>query len=194
MEKEAQHRSLWNKVRENIDIFQGFNALLSPIYKQHLEELAIIDDIFRQNALNGRLDSARQALHRARMSFKNREYPQAIANSYTVLEVIREIFNPEIIKELKDMQDGAIKDFYAANNNPEDLARVNEEHYHKHHKRNKRNKHNKHHKHNKLHKSHNHNRSQTLQIFQIHKTHKIHKLKLLNQKSQKTTLQQIQKI
>ena len=127
MDKEAQHRSLWNKIRENVDVFQGFNALVSPIYRQHLEELANIDEYFRQNALNGGIDSIRNALHEARMSFKRREYPQAIAYSHNVLQIIRDIFNPEMIKNLKDMQNEAIKDFYAERNNPEDLARVNED-------------------------------------------------------------------
>ena len=81
--KEAQQRSIINRLVETINPLTGVRTWLSPEYSQHLEALKTIDDNLRRIAIDYE-PNLRKAVHESRMAFKERLYPQVVVNSYSI--------------------------------------------------------------------------------------------------------------
>lgn len=124
--KEAQQRSIINRLVETINPLTGVRTWLSPEYSQHLEALKTIDDNLRRIAIDYE-PNLRKAVHESRMAFKERLYPQVVVNSYSILQFAQEIFKD--VDQLVNLENQALKEFYQSpgTSTPEDLSKVHEE-------------------------------------------------------------------
>ncbi|MFA5759803.1 MAG: hypothetical protein WC942_10675 [Clostridia bacterium] len=109
LEKEAQRRSMMSKTLEFLNPKEKFRRLISDKYRDASDLLKEVDDDSRRAALENS-PSIRESIHKARMSFKNREFPQVVYWAWKIIELIN--VSTARLYELENKRNEIINQFY----------------------------------------------------------------------------------
>lgn len=83
--------------------------MFSERYREVYNKIKTVDSEMRNKALENDPD-IRDTLHKARMSYKNREYPKVVFYTWKILESMSGVFDS--IDDLEQFKETVIKDFY----------------------------------------------------------------------------------
>jgi hypothetical protein len=108
LEKEAQRKSIKNIVKRHLNPMNVFRYLAFEDYQSMYDEITWIDNNMRDIA-KGSDPDLREAIHQARMAFKNREYPKVMYYAWQLLSIMDNIFSD--IPKLEILRDKIIKEF-----------------------------------------------------------------------------------
>lgn len=100
--------------------------MFSERYRDVYNKIKDVDSEMRSKALENDPD-IRETLHKARMAYKNREYPKVIFYTWKLLESMNGVFDS--IDELEQFKETVIKDFYQSRGEQlsnEELAQMSE--------------------------------------------------------------------
>ena len=89
-EKEAQSRSWGNQIGEFFNVKDRFRSWVSEEYADATALVKEVDDEMRQ-AAKDHSPTMRQAIHEARMAYKNREYPKVMYYAWQLLDITDDI-------------------------------------------------------------------------------------------------------
>lgn len=109
LEKEAQRKSVVNMLGRHLNPMEFARKTFSRRYREVYNKIKEIDTDMREAALSSD-PGIREALHEARMSYKNREYPRVVFYAWKILESVDGIFYQ--IDELEKLRETMMEEFY----------------------------------------------------------------------------------
>jgi hypothetical protein len=109
LEKEAQRKSVVNMLGRHLNPMELARRMFSERYREVYNKIKDVDSEMRNKALENDPD-IRDTLHKARMAYKNREYPKVVFYTWKILESMSGVFDS--VDELEKFKETVIKDFY----------------------------------------------------------------------------------
>lgn len=109
LEKEAQRKSLLNMMGRGLNPMEYARYMFSRKYRDVYNTITRVDKEMRKEAL-GKEKDLRETIHKARMAYKNREYPAVIYHSWKLQSDLNEIFGK--ISDLESVRERVMEEFY----------------------------------------------------------------------------------
>jgi hypothetical protein len=129
IEKEAQERSIFNRMYGALNLTKHLRKLWSSRYSRLISYMEYVDNRLRQVAVHS-TPNIRKLLHMARMAHKRYQTPSVMLHAYQAMELMKKIFSSDHnqIEKFIDLRNKTIEEFYKHNMNvnKQDLAKMHQ--------------------------------------------------------------------